>query len=61
MENIEGKMYWQAVGTKIDSFAEVPEKMKNFLLTEYQEFFDSRQPWAKATSTLAEYWRIQNG
>ena len=61
MENIEGKMYWQAVGTKIDSFSEVPEKMQNFLLTEHQEFFDSEQPWTKTTSTLAEYRRIQNG
>jgi len=60
MDNIEGKMYWQAVGTKIDSFSEVPKKMKNFLLTKHQEFFDSEQPWAIATSTLAEYRRIQN-
>ena len=60
MDNIEGKMYWQAVGTKIDSFSEVPKKMKNFLLAEHQEFFDSEQPWSEATSTLAEYRRIQN-
>ena len=60
MENVEGKMYWQAVGTKIDSFSEVPQKMKNFLLAEHQEFFDSEQPWSIATSTLAEYRRIQN-
>ena len=60
MDNIEGKMYWQAVGTKIDSFSEVPKKMKNFLLIKHQEFFDSEQPWTIATSTLAEYRRIQN-
>ena len=61
MDNIEGKMYWQAVGTKIDSFSEVPKEMKKFLLTEHREFFDYEQPWTVATSTLAEYRRIQNG
>ena len=40
--------------------SEKPKKMKNFLLAEHQEFFDSEQPWSEATSTLAEYRRIQN-
>jgi len=55
MENIEGKMYWQAVGTKIQSWSNVPESMKKFLVGKKDNFFQSEKPWRSRTSTLQYY------
>ena len=55
MDNIEGKMYWQAVGTKIQSWSNVPHSIQKFLDQKNDNFFGSAKPWKKRTSTLQFY------
>ena len=55
MDEIEGKMYWQAVGTKIQSWTNVPSSIQKFLNQKNDNFFDSKKPWKKRTSTLQFY------
>ena len=55
MGDFEGKMYWQAVGTKIQSWSNVPTSMKKFLTKKKDNFFESKKPWKDRTSTLKHY------
>jgi hypothetical protein len=55
MDDVDGKMYWQAVGIKIQSWSDVPKSMKNFLKAKQKNYFESTNPWSEPTSTLKHY------
>ena len=55
MDEVPGKMYWQAVGTKVQSWSDVPDSMQEFLRQKKERFFQSKKPWSERTSTLKHY------
>ena len=55
MDNVEGKMYWQAVGKKTQSWSDIPTSMQEFLTTNQNEYFESTNPWTERTSTLKHF------
>lgn len=55
MDDVEGKMYWQAVGNKIQSRSDVPDTMKEFLKAKQKNYFESTNPWSEPTSTLKHF------
>ncbi|MDG2435304.1 MAG: DUF1838 family protein [Gammaproteobacteria bacterium] len=55
MDDVDGNMYWQAVGNKIQSWSDVPETMKNFLNQQSDNYFESTNPWSETTSTLKNF------
>ena len=55
MDNVEGKMYWQAVGNKTQSWSDVPTSMQEFLTTTQNNYFESTNPWTERTSTLKHF------
>jgi len=55
MDDIEGKMYWQAVGKKTQSWSDIPTSMQEFLSTTQNNYFESTNPWTERTSTLKHF------
>jgi len=55
MDDVEGKMYWQAVGNKTQSFSDIPTSMQKFLEENQANYFASENPWFERTSTLKQY------
>ena len=61
MDNVEGKMYWQAVGKKTQSWSDIPTSMQEFLTTNQNDYFESTNPWTERTSTLKHFRQSSKG
>jgi|TARA_B100000809_G_scaffold183570_1_gene181449 hypothetical protein len=55
MDDVDGKMYWQAVGTKTQSWSDVPTSMQDYLTKNQRNYFESTHPWTERTSTLKHF------
>ena len=55
----ETKIYWQAVGNKIQSWNDLPQSMQEYLVSRQKDYFSSSNPWTKKTSTLSHYREFQ--
>ena len=55
----ETKIYWQAVGNKIQSWNDLPQSMQEYLVSRQKDYFSSSNPWMKKTSTLNHYREFQ--
>ena len=61
MDDIEGKMYWQAVGKKTQSWSDIPTSMQEFLSSTQNNYFESTNPWTERTSTLKHFRQSSKG
>jgi len=61
MDNVEGKMYWQAVGKKNQSWSDIPTSMQEYLTKNQNNYFESTNPWTERTSTLKHFRQSSKG
>jgi len=61
MDNVEGKMYWQAVGKKTQSWSDIPTSMQEYLTKNQNNYFESTNPWTERTSTLKHFRQSSKG
>ena len=61
MDSVEGKMYWQAVGNKTQSWSDVPTSMQEYLTKNQNNYFESTNPWTERTSTLKHFRQSSKG
>ncbi len=59
IDDVDTKIYWQAVGNKIQSRSDLPQPMKEYLSEKQRNYFKSSNPWTKKTSTLSHYRDFQ--
>jgi hypothetical protein len=55
MDDVDGKMYWQAVGNKTQSWSDIPSSMQEYLTKNHRNYFESTNPWTERTSTLKHF------